>query len=256
MLAARIAEQTAAFDAILMPTAPRQPTIAEVAADPIGENARLGVYTNFCNLLDLCAVAVPVGVTDDGAQFGVTVFASAGHDAVALDLACAVASASAPAAAWNAASVGATELAVFGAHLRGQPLEHELTDLGARWNGAVRTAPGYRLRALDTVPLKPGLVRDRRGIAVRGETWLVTPSMLGRFLTELPAPMTLGAVDLDDGRTVVGFSCEPSAAADGRVLPVDSWLDRDTGGVDGGRIGDAVRSAIIAWAGRSIHKLL
>ncbi|MDR2280848.1 MAG: allophanate hydrolase, partial [Gordonia sp. (in: high G+C Gram-positive bacteria)] len=94
------------------------------------------------------------------------------------------------------------------------------------------TAPDYRLTALDTVPPKPGLVRDPLdGRSIRGEKWLLAPAALGRFLAALPAPMTLGAVTLSDSTQIVGFSCEPSAAAAATPLPVDSWLDRDAAGL-------------------------
>ena len=63
------------------------PTHARVAADPIGENARLGTYTNFVNLLDPCAVALPAGECDNGLPFGVQLIAPAFHDELVLDLA-------------------------------------------------------------------------------------------------------------------------------------------------------------------------
>ncbi|ADG78216.1 Allophanate hydrolase OS=Tsukamurella paurometabola (strain ATCC 8368 / DSM / CCUG 35730 / CIP 100753 / JCM 10117 / KCTC 9821 / NBRC 16120 / NCIMB 702349/ NCTC 13040) OX=521096 GN=Tpau_1595 PE=4 SV=1 [Tsukamurella paurometabola] len=212
---------------LLVPTAPRHPTIADVAADPVGVNSELGAYATFCNLLDLCAVAVPAGETDDGAPFGISVLAPAGHDAVALDLAARITGAPSP-EPWNTEFVGALDLAVFGAHLRGQPLERELTALGARWAGPVATAPEYRLVALDTVPPKPGLVHDPiDGRSIRGELWRISPAALGTFLSRLPAPMTLGAVRLNDERSVVGFSCQASALATARLLHVDHWLDRD-----------------------------
>ncbi|TWS18671.1 allophanate hydrolase [Tsukamurella asaccharolytica] len=225
-IAVRAASLFERFAGLLVPTAPRHPTIADVAADPVGVNAELGTYTNFCNLLDLCGVAVPAGNTADGAQFGVTVLAPAGHDGVALDLAARIAGAP-PAEPWNLGLAGALDLAVFGAHLRGQPLEHELTSLGAHWAGEIRTADDYRLVELATTPPKPGLVHDgARGRAIRGELWRLAPAALGLFLTRLPAPMTLGSVVLDDGRSVVGFSCQASALSDARDLAVDHWLDR------------------------------
>lgn len=225
-IAARAAALLDGFAGLMVPTAPRHPTLAEVAADPVGVNSEMGTYTNFCNLLDLCGVAVPAGETADGAQFGVTVLAPAGHDGVALDLAARITGAQ-PVAPWNLGLAGAVDLAVFGAHLRGQPLEHELTSLGAYWAGEIRTAGEYRLVELATTPPKPGLVHDTdHGRGIRGELWRLAPAALGTFLTRLPAPMTLGSVQLDDGRTVVGFSCQASALSDARELAVDHWLDR------------------------------
>ena len=126
--------------ALLLPTAPRHPTLAEVAADPIGVNRGLGAYTNFVNLMDLCAVAVPGG-SADGGPFGVSVIARAFDDQVAIDIAARL---TGEQAADPYPGTG-VDLVVFGAHLRGQPLNHQLTAVGARYSGAVRTAPEYRM---------------------------------------------------------------------------------------------------------------
>ncbi|WP_280257643.1 allophanate hydrolase [Nocardia wallacei] len=206
-------------DALLAPTAPIHPTIAEVEADPVAVNSRLGTYTNFCNLFDLCAVAVPAGTAGE-AQFGVTVFGRAFDDAVALDIAALIAQGDKGSPlddpAWPLRVAPVHELVVFGAHLRRQPLEHQLTDLGARWAGPVRTAPAYRLGALDTTPPKPAVTRcadGETGVSVAGERWLLSPAALGRFLSGLPAPMQLGAVELDDGAWTTAFGCDAAAAA-------------------------------------------
>ncbi|TYB66750.1 allophanate hydrolase [Nonomuraea sp. PA05] len=230
------------FDALLVPTAPCHPTVAEVAAEPVAVNSRVGTYTNFCNLFDLCAVAVPAGTVDEGpergiAQFGVTVVARPFHDAVALDVARLVAVRPEPPAEfaggapplpagplpWPAAiadgGVRSVELFVVGAHLAGQPLEHELRGLGARWGGAARTAAAYELHALGTVPPKPGLTRVGEGGApVEGEIWSLSEGALGRFLAGLPAPMSLGRIELSDGRWVVGFGCTREAASAGEDI--------------------------------------
>ncbi|MFA1543190.1 allophanate hydrolase [Actinomadura monticuli] len=240
------------FDALLVPTAPFHPSMDEVAADPVGANARVGTYTNFCNLFDLCAVAVPSGTVDEGeagvAQFGVTVVARPFHDAVALDLASRVMmpadapaetfpgaglGAGAPPAPWPAAIADAgpqaVDLFVVGAHLRGQPLESELRALGARWAGEATTAAAYRLAAMDTTPPKPGMTRVGAGGApIAGEVWQLAAGALGRFLAALPAPMTLGRVELSDGRWVVGFGAAADATASGRDITAHggwrAWL--------------------------------
>ena len=207
-------------DALLVPTAPFHPTIAEVEADPVGINSRMGTYTNFCNLFDLCAVAVPAGTAGE-AQFGVTVLARAFEDAVALDVAALVAGVESPSVAWPLAAASVVELAVFGAHLRGQPLEHQLNALGARWAGPLATAPRYRLAALDTVPPKPAVTRcppDEVGVSLAGERWLLSPAALGQFLAALPAPMQLGSVEFDDGTWRTAFGCDGSAAAQGKDI--------------------------------------
>ena len=210
-------------DALLIPTTTEHPTLAEVADDPVGVNSRLGTYTNFCNLMDMCAVAVPSGTAGDD-QFGVSVIARSGADAVALDVARLVMSQTPSVALpgatstagtstdrpWPAlAGADATTLMVVGAHLRGQPLAFQLEDRGARWLGPALTAPVYRLARLDTSPPKPGLVRvgADEGATIGGELWLVGTAMLGDFLAALPAPMSLGRVTLADGTEVVGFGC-------------------------------------------------
>jgi allophanate hydrolase len=199
----------AATDALFLPTVPRQPTIAEVAADPIGVNAELGPFASFVNLLDLCAIAVPAGEADGG-QFGVSFVAAAFRDRVLGDLAARFLGE--PDAGPTPGAPEGIPILVVGAHRRGQPLHHQLTARGARGLGVARTAPAYRMYALDTDPPKPGLARVLdHGVAIEGELWALPAAALGSFLAALPAPMALGRVTLEDGREVVGFQCEPAA---------------------------------------------
>jgi allophanate hydrolase len=222
LLRLRAEEELAGLDAILLPTTTVQPTIAEVAADPVGANARLGLFTNCANLLDLCAVAVPAGEADGG-QFGVSVLAPAFADRVATDVAALLTGADAPA---DGLGPDGVDLLVVGAHRTGQPLNHELTTRGARLEGVVSTAPEYRLHALRTTPPKPGLVRvTSGGVPIEGEVWRLSPAALGAFLAALPGPMALGRATLADGREVVGFTCE-TAALDGApdISEHGSWV--------------------------------
>ena len=197
-------------DALLMPTARLHPTLAEVAADPIGVNARLGEFTNFANLMDLSAIALPAARRDDGLPFGVTLFAPAFHDHRLLELA----------GTWRDESVrgaepGAVRLAVVGAHLSGLPLNHQLTQRGARLLRATTTAPAYRLYALpgDGVA-RPGLVRVARdGASIAAEVWELSTAALGALLAGVPSPLAIGRVLLVDGEEVAGFVCEESGAA-------------------------------------------
>jgi allophanate hydrolase len=200
-------------DAMLVPTAPMHPRIDEVAADPVGVNSRMGVYTNFCNLFDMCAVSVPAGMAGD-AQFGVSVLARPFDDAVALDVAAMASGVDAPPDAWPLAVADVTELVVFGAHLRGGPLVHQLTDVGARWAGELTTSPRYRMTLLPSTPPKPAITRvpDGGGTALKAHRWLLSPAALGRFLTALPAPMQLGKVEFDDGTWRTSFGCDGGAA--------------------------------------------
>ncbi|MFI6281738.1 allophanate hydrolase [Streptomyces sp. NPDC050988] len=185
-------------DALLLPTAPGHPTLAEVAADPLGSNARLGRFTNSTNLFDLAAVAVPAGEVA-GLPFGVMLIGPAFTDE---RLALIARTLEAP----------TTRIAVVGAHLSDQPLNGQLLSLGARLERTTRTAPVYRLHALSTEPPKPGLVHvGEGGAAIEAEVWRLPAEGLGRLLAALPRPMTLGRVELADGDDVPGFLCEPGA---------------------------------------------
>jgi allophanate hydrolase len=224
-LAARAADALDGYDALLTPTTTLHPTIAEVRGDPVGVNARLGTYTNFANLLDLAALAVPAG-TVAGLPFGIMLTGPAGSDARLAEIA----------ARCDQADV---DLLVVGAHLSGQPLNHELLAAGGTLLGPAATAPAYRLYALDTQPPKPGLVRveplpsadaeasaaGQAGASVTGEVWRLPAVGFARFMTGLAAPMAIGRVRLDDGRDVLGFLCEPAAvrgAAD--ITRFGGWL--------------------------------
>ena len=211
----------AGIDALLLPTAPFQPSLAEVAADPVGVNARLGRYTTFANLLGLCAWALPAGEADGG-RFGVSLLAAAGRDLAVADLARRfLAEGPGP----GSAGAG-VELFVVGAHMRGGPLCSQLTERGGRFLRAVATAPAYRLFALDTAPPKPGLVRggDGAGRAIDGELWALPPAGLASLLAALPQPMALGRVLLDGGHEAVGFLCEPLAIVGAReITPFGGW---------------------------------
>ncbi|WP_460368242.1 allophanate hydrolase-related protein, partial [Actinocorallia lasiicapitis] len=186
-------------DALLLPTAPGHPTLADVAADPIGANTRLGRFTNSTNLFGMASVAVPAA-TVAGRPFGVMLVGPAHTD----DRLAAIASHIVPPA----------RVAVVGAHLTGQPLNHELTSRGARLVATTTTAPTYRLYALPTIPPKPGLIRAESGAPIQVEVWELSPSALGSFLTSIPRPLGLGRIDLADGTPVTGFICAPEALTD------------------------------------------
>jgi allophanate hydrolase len=206
-----------ACDALLLPTAPTHYTIQEVRDNPLELNARLGTYTNFVNLLDLSALAVPAGFKKSGLPFGVTFMAPAFHDQRLLELGRQfvgeAGSSSKPAhdCVW---------IAVAGAHLTGQPLNHELTSRGARRLRTTKTAAEYRLYALDTVPPKPGLVHmpGEAAHAIEVEVWELTREGFGGFVAQIPAPMTIGMTRLADGSVVKGFSCEPHALHGAREI--------------------------------------
>ena len=223
----RMAALWQSVDALMVPTAPTHPRFADVDADPLGCNARLGRYTNFVNLLGWCALAVPAGAAAQGLPFGVTFIGPANHDVVLADLgqrwmspdaAAAMAAASEPAAGvalLSPATQPTLTLAVVGAHLRGLPLNGQLIERGARFLRATHTAPHYRLFALPgTSPPKPGLLRvPDGGVAIEVELWAMPTAAVGSFLALIPAPLGLGTLQLADGTQCHGFLCESHALA-------------------------------------------
>jgi allophanate hydrolase len=211
-------------DALVVPTAPSHPTIEAVLADPVGVNANLGRYTTFGNLLDLAGVAVPTRGRDDGLPFGITLLGPWGTDATLLDLASTVhrnAGVTLGATGWPhpdtedpSPRVGdGVKIAVVGAHLAGQPLNHQLTERGARLVRAARTSKHYKLVALPgTQPPKPGLFRSGPGgAAIEVEIWEMPSGSVGSFLAGVGSPLAIGTVEIEDGSRVHGFLCEGHA---------------------------------------------
>jgi allophanate hydrolase len=215
--------ELAGFDALLLPTTTDHPTIADIAADPLGVNARLGTFSNFVNLLDMCAVSVPSGEADGG-PFGVTVVAPAFHDQVALDVAALIVGSIERNGAYPTVGL---PLAVFGAHMSGLALNHQLVSLGARFVDEMVTAPRYRMFALDGPIDRPGLVDAgtlaAEGSAFRGELWLLAPAALGAFLAGVTPPLMLGPVELSDGSLVTGFGCALPSGRD--ISEHTGWRD-------------------------------
>ena len=215
-------------DALLLPTAPTAYTVKQVLADPIQLNSRLGTYTNFVNLLDLCGLAVPASMRDDGIPFGVTLLAPGGHDGLLASIGRAFHADTGlpmgalkrpqpPLATLSAVpAAGEIAIAVVGAHLSGMPLNGELKALGGRLLEETATAPDYRLFALAAAsPPKPGLLRvaQGQGSAIALEVWALTAEGFGRFVADIPSPMSIGTLRLSDGRSVKGFLVEADAVA-------------------------------------------
>jgi len=208
------------LDALLLPTAPFVPSLAEVEAEPVLVNTRLGTYTNFVNLLDLAALAIPAGTDAEGLPFGVTLIGPAFAEAKLAALAQAIAGAAPPALTSLAREPAAwpdLEIVLFGAHMRGLPLNAEVARLGGRFAAEVRTAPFYRMVALPGTPERPGVIPTAAGARLAGEAWLVPAASVAALVAAIPAPLALGRLRLEDGREAVGFLCteaEPPAAED------------------------------------------
>ena len=203
----------ARVDALILPTAPFTPTLAELAADPIGPNSRLGTFTNFVNLCDLAAIAVPAGFGEDGLPTGVTVIGPAWSEGRLAGIADAIHRAhgvvSAPAAVVDALLPGETALFCIGAHMSGLPLNGQVTSLGGRFLREDRTVAGYRLHALGN---RPGLLRAAGGAAIVGEVWAVPTASIGALLAQVPAPLGFGQVELETG-ACLGFLAEAAGVA-------------------------------------------
>jgi len=208
------------MDVLVLPTTGTTYTHAEVAAEPILLNSNLGYYTNFVNLLDLAAVAVPAGFRGNGLPFGISFIGPAFSDEALLAVADlyhrAQTAVPGPPVELERCRPGCVALAVVGAHLAGEQLNWQLTERGARRVKCCRTASPYRLYALErTVPRKPGLVRDDtfEGPGIEVEVWAMPEDRLGGFVAEVPPPLGIGSVVLDNGETVKCFICEPYAVA-------------------------------------------
>jgi allophanate hydrolase len=241
----RLAELTRAtmpvweqIDVLLLPTTPTIYRVEELAAEPILLNSRLGIYTNFVNLLDLCALALPAGFRPDRLPLGLTLMAPAWSDRMLASLG----------QTWQRAvglPLGATgaelpqkpdlatpgpdevELAVVGAHLSGGPLNHELVGAQGRLLRTTRTANCYRLYALaGTEPPKPGMVRgqDPAGDGIEVEVWALPVKAFGALVARVPAPLAIGTVELTDSSRVKGFLCEDHAVeAEGDITAHGGW---------------------------------
>jgi allophanate hydrolase len=227
------------IDVLAVPTYPRPHRVADVQADPIGPNSELGTYTNFVNLLDLCAIAVPGRFRDDGFPSGLTLIAPHGRDGLVAALGARFHAAGGIAIGASATPVpkplehdtrgapGEIELVVVGAHLSGMPLNHELTGRHARFLRAVSTTADYKLYALPGgPPYRPGLMRvaDGTGSPIETEVWAISPEEFGTFVAGIPAPLGIGTTRLADGTAPKGFIVEAEGIAGARdVSQFGGW---------------------------------
>jgi allophanate hydrolase len=221
-----LAPVIASVDLFCVPTAPRHYTRAELEAEPIRENSRLGTYTNFVNLLDMCGIAVPTGTRSDGRPASVTLLAPSARDGLTASLgrdihrssgltlgatgnALPISTAPAPTEASDM-----IDIVVVGAHLTGMPLNGQLLDLNGRLLRGTQTSDCYRLYTLEgETPPKPGLIRvaAHSGSSIDVEVWQLTPAAFGKFVAAIPAPLGIGTIVLADGTSAKGFLVEPVA---------------------------------------------
>lgn len=215
-------------DFIITPTAPTIYTITELENSPIELNSNLGTYTNFMNLLDYSAIAIPAGFRNEGAKkglpFGITLFSHTFAEDPLLEIA----------ARWQQyhPSLGAfsplpeyIDLAVCGAHLDGMALNYQLREKGAKLLESTQTAPSYRLYALaEKSPQRPALVRASTGGVIEVEIWRLPSQHLATFLSGIGTPLGLGKIELADGRWICGFISEPCAIENATdITHLGSW---------------------------------
>lgn len=219
------------FDALLLPVAPYCPTLAEVAADPLGPNRRLGTFTNFANLCDMAGFAVPIGFASNGIPIGGMLLGPAWSegrlaplaDALHRNIAATVGATGQtlpPSGEPDAVEAGETALFCIGAHMAGLPLNAQITSLGGRFVREAKTIPAYRLFALGN---RPGMVRADAGAAIAGEVWALPTSSIGALLAQVPPPLGFGSVTLDNG-PCLGFLAESAGVADAReITDLGGW---------------------------------
>lgn len=222
-----------------MPTTGTAYSLTQIAADPIARNNELGYYTNFTNLLDLAAIAVPSGFTARGFPTGVTLIGPAWCDMALAGVAgvCnslpprrsarpAFRKHREPPRQASPAAFPAVDLAVFGSHLSGEPLNRDLLPLGARFRCGCKTAPVYRMIVLPGTPARPGLIQvGAGGAAIEGEVWSLPSAAVGVFLSSIAPPLGIGTVLLEGGLPCFGFICEGEAASAGAkdISSYGSW---------------------------------
>lgn len=221
-----LAPVLAGLDLLCVPSIPTFYRLQDLAADPIGPNSRLGTYTNFVNLLDLCGLSVPLPARADGRPGSVTLLAASGRDGALAAIGARLEQAGARtlgATGWpvpalaepaDTAAPGEMEIVVCGAHMSGLPLNGQLTSRAGRFLRAAVTTPDYRLYRLPGgSPARPGLVRSRDGAAIAVEVWALPEAEVGSFLAGIPSPLGLGTLTLADGSSPKGFLCEAFATA-------------------------------------------
>ncbi|GGB75004.1 allophanate hydrolase [Blastomonas aquatica] len=203
------------IDLMAFPTTGTTYRVAELAAAPIALNSALGFYTNFVNLLDMAALAIPAGTRANATGFGITLIGPADTDHALLDVAdayLAIADLPPPPPLDLEGKMQTVKLAVVGAHLKDMPLHWQLTSREASFVGAFQTAPEYRLYAIaNSTPPKPALVHSADGAAIAVEVYEMGVAEFGSFVVEVPPPLAIGTVTLADGTSVKGFVAEPRA---------------------------------------------
>lgn len=209
---------------LLMPTSGGTWTRANVRENPIQTNSDMGRYTNHCNLLDLCAVAVPAGETKGGLPFGITLFANRENEHLITGLSDLFLY-----GGQYEVNKTTTTVAVCGLHMRGFPLEKQMLEHGASFLREARTAPEYKMVKLSSEPPKPGLIRTKKaGASIQIELWEMPLEELGRFAERIPFPLGIGKIKIEDGTEVPGFICEAVGEEEEDISYTGGWRNADS----------------------------
>ena len=220
------------FDFIALPTTGTIFTMEAIFHDPIELNSKLGRYTNFMNLLDLCGCAVPTAFREDGLPSGLTLFAAAFQDLEVLKWAGRIHRTAAtgaglelkfePEPLCDSQPKATIDLFVCGSHMSELPLNHQLTELGAEYLGEAETDPHYRMYILpstESLPIRPGLVRCKEEtISLPGELWRIPLKNFGAFMLKIRFPLGISQVQMNNGKTEYGFCCDPSGVESGSEI--------------------------------------
>lgn len=217
-------DYTKTYDVFIMPTAGTIYTKKQISEQPVALNNNLGYYTNFMNLLDCTAVALPVCITKNNLPFGITLFAPAFNDQNLL----VIAESMLKKELLNLPmpEINYTELAVCGAHKIGGTLNYQLLEIDAIFKETIQTTSEYRFYALDNLhPIRPGLIKDpKNGAKIEVQIWKVPSDKLGGFISQIGAPLTFGKITLENGESVTSFLCESYALEGAKeITHLQTW---------------------------------
>ncbi|MGB8452365.1 MAG: hypothetical protein WCD89_08535 [Anaerocolumna sp.] len=204
----RLAAKKILKDAVLiMPTVGGTFTREQVREEPVKTNSQMGLYTNHCNLLDLCAIAVPTASGCKEDPFGITIFGLSQSESLVLG------------AVKAFLGKETMKVVVCGLHKKGYPLESQLTELGAKYVGSTKTADCYKLYELDTVPVKPGMIKSfEGGEGILVDIYDMPIEKFGKFMLLVPSPLCMGMIELCSGENVTGFLCEAYAVVKAKEI--------------------------------------
>lgn len=193
---------------MIMPTAGGTFTREQVRNNPIETNSLMGLYTNHCNLLNLMAIAVPESSIDTELPFGITIFGLAENENLVTEV------------SQKFLETENQLFAVCGLHKHGFALESQLIELGAKFVESTVTTKKYNLYRLNTNPVKPALVKvnDTSAENISIDIYSISKKKLGLFLDNVKSPLTIGTIELADGRKVKGFLCEEYALKDAKNI--------------------------------------